>query len=127
DRARGTCRDAWLQWYKENRPAIKLTKPIGQRTLGYTILVYYLEATPDGSIVELDRNNKKRWEITNLRRPLAAQVLPGNRVLIAENDANLVSERDFKGKVLWQKALNSQPVSCQRLPNGHTFIATRNQ
>src|SRR5262249_37550656 len=50
--------------------------------------------------------------------------LPGGRVLVAEHGANRVTERDRKGNILWQHGLTSQPVSCQRLPNGNTFIAT---
>jgi hypothetical protein len=49
-------------------------------------------------------------------------LLPGRRVLIAEHQANRVTERDFQGKILWQKEV-SAPVNVQRLPKGHTFIA----
>src|SRR5207237_7073688 len=37
-------------------------------------------------------------------------------------------ERDLKGNILWEHSLgnNQYPVSCQRLPGGHTFIATYN-
>jgi hypothetical protein len=36
-----------------------------------------------------------------------------------------VTERDFTGKVLWEKAgLPGNVVNVQRLPNGNTFIAT---
>jgi outer membrane protein assembly factor BamB len=35
-----------------------------------------------------------------------------------------VTERDRQGKVLWQHPVPNSTVSCQRLPNGNTFIAT---
>src|SRR5262249_30502080 len=35
-----------------------------------------------------------------------------------------VTERNGQGKVLWEKQLKDHPVSCERLANGHTFIAT---
>jgi hypothetical protein len=127
-KARADCRDAWRKWYKEKGSAIKLARSTGPRALGYTLLVNMDPNTGMGSVLELDRGNQKRWEIANLNYPMGVQVLPGNRVLIAEHNSNLVSERDFKGNILWQKNFNnSQPFSCQRLTNGNTFIATRNQ
>src|SRR5207237_3179595 len=60
----------------------------------------------------------------NASRPIDARLLPGGRVLVAEHGANRVTERDRKGNILWEHRVNSQPVVCQRLPNGNTFIAT---
>ncbi len=57
--------------------------------------------------------------------PLCAQVLPGERVLIAEQNLNRVTERDLTGKILWERQIN-QPFQVQRLRNGNTFIAGRN-
>jgi hypothetical protein len=39
---------------------------------------------------------------------------------------NRITERDLKGKILWERAMN-QPTSARRLPNGNTFIVGRNQ
>jgi hypothetical protein len=55
-----------------------------------------------------------------------AQVIGPDRVLIAEYLARQVTERDFKGNVLWQHQVDL-PIACQRLPDGRTFIATRRQ
>src|SRR5205085_8737713 len=41
-------------------------------------------------------------------------------------DDHGVCERDFKGKVLWKLEGISGPNSCQRLPNGNTFVSTYN-
>jgi hypothetical protein len=49
-----------------------------------------------------------------------------DRVLVAEFTRGLVSERDFAGAVVWERSV-PQPVACQRLPGGRTFIATREQ
>src|SRR5205823_5162189 len=59
--------------------------------------------------------------------PVDAQPLPGGRVLVAEHGRSRVTERDPKGEVLWEQRTDSQPVSCQRLANGNTFIATYNE
>jgi hypothetical protein len=52
------------------------------------------------------------------------QVVGGNRILIAES--NQVTERNFKGDILWKKQVNN-PMNVSRLPNGNIFIATRSQ
>ena len=56
---------------------------------------------------------------------MEARVLPGERVLIAEYTGRRVTERNFKGEILWQKQLTTWPLSAQRLPNGNTFIVAR--
>ena len=53
-------------------------------------------------------------------------MLPGDRILIAEFHGQMVSERNLKGEILWQRQAN-MPISAQRLANGNTFIVTRNQ
>jgi outer membrane protein assembly factor BamB len=61
-----------------------------------------------------------------LQGPIDAQALPGGRVLIAEHQGQRVTERDLKGNVLWEKKVSGNPIACQRLSNGNTFIATYN-
>ncbi len=73
-------------------------------------------------VIALDRSATPRWEIDNLASPVDACLLPGNRLLVAEAGADLVTERDFKGNVLWHANLPGTPVSVQRLANGNTFI-----
>jgi outer membrane protein assembly factor BamB len=58
-----------------------------------------------------------------LNGPLDAVVLANQHVLVAER--NRVTERDLRGKVVWQKEVD-QPFSVQRLPNGNTFISATN-
>jgi hypothetical protein len=57
-----------------------------------------------------------------------AQLLPNGRILVAENSANRITERDQHGNIAWEYRLQNQgnPIACQRLPNGNTFIATYN-
>jgi hypothetical protein len=77
-------------------------------------------------VMELDRANNIRWHVEGLGYPLDAEMLPGNRVLIAEHDANRVTERNTKGEILWQYAIE-EPIMAQRLPNGNTFMASQNR
>ncbi|HEX5271894.1 MAG TPA: PQQ-binding-like beta-propeller repeat protein, partial [Gemmataceae bacterium] len=71
------------------------------------------------------RDGKVRWQIERLDNALDAQVLPGQRVLIAEYGSHRITERDFKGNVLWEKKFPDPPYAAQRLPNGRTFVATQ--
>jgi HEAT repeat protein len=121
--ARKKNRDAWAAWWKQDGDKVDLAKlDSKERLLGYTLIVDHL-----GRVLELGPDNKQRWVITGLANPIDAVVVPGNRVLIAEYGANKVTERDFAGKVLWEKAgLPGAPVNVQRLLNGNTFIATVN-
>jgi hypothetical protein len=117
----------WDQWWRRQHDQIDLDKiSVSPRQLGYTLVV--LNSSPDNGdqVMELDRDGKVRWQITRLGTPRDARVLRGHRVLIAEESANRVTERNFEGKVLWEKAVAS-PITCQRLPNGHTFIGTRTE
>ena len=119
--------EAWAHWWTAN--ADKVNLPDRQaltsvpRYLGYTLLVMQqLQA-----VVELGSDGKERWKIGGLVNPQDAKVLPGGRVLIAEMGSNRVTERGMKGDILWEKRVNTWPVCADRLPNGNTLIATRQQ
>ena len=98
--------------------------PLSERFLNYTLLVQ----PNNGMVTELGSDGKTRWEIKGLANPWDAQVLPGgDRVLITEFSSRLVTERNLKGDILWKHQTPNWPISAQRLANGHTFIAARNQ
>jgi streptogramin lyase len=54
-----------------------------------------------------------------------AHVIGEDRVLLCEQNNNLVTERNFKGEIKWQKQV-IQPIVCERLKNGNTFVVRRN-
>jgi HEAT repeat protein len=116
-------RDAWSTWWSEHSKnvdiAILSQKP---KLLGYTTIVLLDQNT----VMELDATNNVLWRIGDAYFPLDVQVLPGDKVLIAEygdqNKAGRVTERNFRGEVLWQHPFDG-PQVAQRLPNGNTFIA----
>jgi HEAT repeat protein len=128
DASRKKCREAWSEWWTKNAAAIDL-KALGdsRRMLGYT-LITTLDNRNTGKVYELGPDGKLRWTIGNLSFPIDAQVLPGERVLIAEMNGNRVTERDCKtGEIIKDAEWSFQlPVACRRLPNGNTFIAGRN-
>jgi outer membrane protein assembly factor BamB len=116
-------RDAWAKWWQANEDKIDLAKiDLNAAQLGYTLLIL-LDAN---RVMEIDKDKKVRWKIDNLQFPLDAQMLPGEHVLIAEHNGNIVTERSREGKVLWKKEI-AEPLMAQRLRNGHTFIGTRSQ
>ena len=117
---RKKCRDAWADWWKENGAKVDLallkkTTPL----LGYTLVVLLDE----GQVMELNADNKPRWQIDGLAFPLDAQLLPNDRVLVTEYNSSRVSERNLKGEILWEKRVFG-PLAIQRLANGNTFVAT---
>lgn len=121
--ARREYRNAWDEWWKKQGDKIDLAmldqvaKPLGRT------LVVMLD---ENKVLELNEKKEKLWEIGNLQFPLDVQYLPGDRVLVAEQAGNRVTERNLKGEVLWKKDI-ADPLVAQRLPDGNTFIANRTE
>jgi HEAT repeat protein len=126
EEARNKRRDAWAAWWQASGAGARLVprhvSQLTERYHGYTLLVQ----SQNNQVVELGPDGKERWKLTGLLNPMDAQVLPGDRVLVAEYNGQRVTERNLKGDVLWQKQLKSWPISAERLPSGNTFIACRN-
>jgi hypothetical protein len=122
DEKRRQFRDAWLDWWREQGATVDLKTPADPGFLDYTLVVLL----DRGEVMELDGDDKPRWTIDQLAFPLDAQVLSGDRVLLAENAAGRVTERHRSGAILWQKEVPA-PLVAQRLPNGNTFIANTSQ
>ncbi len=114
----------WLTWWKERGQEVDLARlDLHNRQLGYTLLVLY--GINNGSVREIDRAGKVRWQINNLNYPIDAQALPGDRVLICEYRGRTVTERDLQGRVVWQYNPPTYPISARRLPGGITLVVTR--
>jgi HEAT repeat protein len=114
----------WAAWWKANPKAdlTRLANPT-QHVLGFTVICEH----NTGIITELGRDRKPRWSFGGTQNPVDAWVLPNNRVVVAEYGGRKVTERDLKGKIIWQKQLNGNPHNIQRLSNGHILIATNVQ
>jgi hypothetical protein len=123
---REECRKAWAQWWQANADKVKMVRlDEAPREYGYT-LVLEMGANGQGKALEFAPDGKTvRWQIDGLVYPVDAQVLPnGNRVLIAEYNGQRVTERDFRGRILWSRQIVA-PIGCQRLHDGSTVIAHR--
>ncbi len=115
-------RDAWLAWWKDNGEKLDLAKLAEAPAMRNTTMMILLD---QGRLLEMDAAKKVLWQIDNLQFPLDAMWTGENRVLIAENNGNVVTERNTKtGEVVWKQEAPA-PVMAQRLPNGNTFIGCR--
>jgi HEAT repeat protein len=121
---------AWQGWWAKRGEAIDLAAALKPKPLlGYTVMT--VKDPKDrtkisGRVMEVDGKGKVRWEIKGLRSPVDAEVVGKDRVVIAEYANKVVSERDFKGKVIWYAKLPDFPLGVQRLRNGNTFVFTFN-
>jgi hypothetical protein len=125
--AREKCRDAWMAWWDKEGAKIDLAKlDTAPPTLGYTLIVVRDPRAILGRVMEVNAAKETLWKIEGLNMPVDALIVGKDRVLIAEQNANQVSERDFRGTVIWTKFV-ILPVGLQRLPNGNTLVVSRNQ
>ena len=81
--------------------------------LGYTLVAEYAMGGGNDRVVELGADGRPRWRIENLEYPVDAVVVADNRVLMVEHNAKHVSERDFKGAILWEKGVPQRPWSLR--------------
>lgn len=123
-------RDAWLNWHKKHHADLDLAKQFAKSDLGYTIISTTIGTKVNGKnkVFEIGPapDHLVHWYFDAQRAPIDVQIIGPNRLLVAEYYARRVTERDFKGEVLKNFSV-VMPVACQRLPNGHTFVASRRQ
>ncbi|HVS39599.1 MAG TPA: HEAT repeat domain-containing protein, partial [Gemmataceae bacterium] len=126
--SRRQCRDLWEKWWKEHGRDVDLAKiDFANRHLGYTLVAEMDLRGTTGNVIEYDAGGKERWRISGLRYPVDAQMVGADHVLIAEYVNRTVSERTIKGDIVWQYNANNLVLSARRLPDGDTFVASRNQ
>ncbi len=127
DEDAGKRRAAWESWWAAHGPGLDL-RHFGRptRSLGYT-LVAQLGLQGDGEVLELDATGRVRWRLEGLQYPIDAQYLGGDRVLVAEYRSRTVNERTLKGAIVWLKTVPGVLLGARRLPDGRTFIVTRNR
>lgn len=120
---------AWAAWWAANASRADLARAsLEEQRLGLTTIVEYDSTVGNrqGRVWECGRDGNPRWTIANLLGPMDAQVLSNGRVLVAESSGGRVTERELAtGNIVWQHPVPN-PVACQRLPNGNTFIASYN-
>lgn len=125
-KARQITRKAWSKWWDEKGDKLDLTQVRFENALmGWTVICEdEIHGAGPGHVRAFGRDGKERWHFGGIDSPTDVQLLPTGRVLVAEHWPKKVTEHDRTGKVIWEKTLAESPVSCQRLANGNTFIAT---
>jgi hypothetical protein len=118
-------RSAWLAWWERTGERLELA-PLGDlpRPIGVTQVVLMDPKQGTGRFVELGPDGRERARIEGLGYPVALAPAESGRVLIAEQQAGRVTERDRDGSIVWKAAV-AQPLACERLPGGRTFVAGR--
>jgi HEAT repeat protein len=128
-KAKTKYRQEWEAWWKKAGEKFDMSKVDFQGVgRNYTLVgLYGYRNKVIGIVSELDKDGKEKWKLEDLSYPVYACKTKRDRVLVCEYNANKVTERDLKNKIHWTKTLNTQPVYCERLPNGNTFIVARNE
>lgn len=110
----------WQDWWKAKGDQVLF----GRKDDHPTDTCIVSETGQTNRVFEWRPDGKPRFDLTNLTSPVDARILPGRRVLVAEQQGQRVSEHSFSGKLLWEQRLEDGPISVQRLPSGNTFVAT---
>ncbi|MFO0926732.1 MAG: HEAT repeat domain-containing protein [Gemmataceae bacterium] len=126
--SRATAADAWARWWKDSEKTTDLSRlDLTRRELGLSLVIEnWNPALGKGRVLEVDAGGKTRWEIKDLQWPNDAQVLRGGNVLVVEQQ-NRVTERDRTGKVVGLDRNFPSVFHVERLRDGSTFVACRNQ
>lgn len=119
---------AWNTWWQKEGTQIVLTP--GAKTQealkNFLVVESFNQEKKSGRVFLITPSGKTLWEIANLSNPTDALLLPNNKILITEQGANRITERDTKGNIAWEKSATN-PFLSQRLSNGNIFIASRNK
>jgi len=127
--SRGKAVRAWDKWLKANEANVDLTALNDRESyLGLITVAEYDNQVGNiqGQVWEGARGGAKRFTFSGVMGAMDARTLPNGRILVAENNANRVTERDSKGTILWEYRTPTNPICVQRLPNGNTFISSYN-
>lgn len=123
DAERHAAHTAWETWW--TRTGSKGWKPRPTEPyLGRTLVVEYDGNPGGGAIYEVGRDGRKRWQLDGLAGPNDVQSLPNGRLLVAERNADRVTEFDRAGKIVWSQRTANSPIAAQRLDTGATLIVT---
>jgi hypothetical protein len=111
--------EVWAEWWKEKGNQILL----GRKEARAVEVAVICDVT-EGRVWEWRGDGTESWGFGDINGPVDAHALSGNRCLIAEQRSNRITERATTGEILWEKTIEDGPVSCSRMPNGNTFVAT---
>jgi HEAT repeat protein len=112
---------AWTDWWREHQSQLDLSHWEEEpRDLGLTLVA----EMDSNQVWEFGADGAAKWKIKGLSGPMDAHILRNGHVLIAEYEGKRVTERDLRGNIVWTRLVEGNPIACQRLNDGNTFIAT---
>ena len=119
---------AWNTWWLKEGTQLVLTPgaKVQDALKNFLVVESFNQEKKSGRVFLINPSGKILWEIANLSNPTDALLLPNNKILITEQGANRITERDIKGNISWEKSATN-PFLSQRLSNGNIFIASRNK
>jgi HEAT repeat protein len=125
-KAMAACQAAWRTWWTAQGQ--KADVPAAEREPRRPLLLLaYSRKDGRAWVVGCDGVTRHEWK--GLERLADAQYVPGGTVLTLHEqpvrDKPLLAERDPAGKPLWHYDDLRDPRRCQRLSNGHVFVAER--
>jgi len=135
-KAKRNYRQEWEAWWKDASEKADLKKvDFEEASRNYTLVGLYGYTDKKqytGRVLEMDKDGKEKWKMDGLLYPVYACKTKRDRILVAEHNGNKVTERDTKiddvnKNIVWKKENVSQPLACERLPNGNTLIVARNE
>lgn len=147
---RRRCRIAWERWQREYGPGLDLTlldrgarRPglvLGVAGAGFSrarLILLGCDGRPrwhaDLDLHEKHRESPRRpkgaarapqVEIDDYGRIQEVHLLPGNRLLVAEDGALRVTERDLDGSIVWEYRTRLSVRACRRLPSGNILVVS---
>jgi HEAT repeat protein len=120
--------EAWKSWWQKEGTNLVLSPSLNSPEMMRNFLVVesFNQEKKSGRVFLVSPSGRILWEIASLSNPTDALLLPNNKILVTEQGANRVTERDTKGNISWEKSAPN-PFCCQRLANGNFLIASRNK
>src|SRR5262249_7487433 len=108
-------RERWAGWWRQNGANADLSRLAPAKPRG-PLLVLNAGAKGPTRVMELDKSGKELWAFDGPEYIGDGEVVGPDRVLLAETGPGRVTERTFKGEVVW-KVEAKGACACQRLPN----------
>ncbi len=114
--------EEWNKWLKENGEKLDLAKLDAEdQEYGLILVLEYSNRGRGGRVVALGPDGKERWKVEGVQFPTDAHILPGQRILVAEQNLSRIVERDITGNTTHWTVGIQQPVACGKLPNGNVW------
>lgn len=132
EEALAKARGAWADWWKQKGGAFDLAKfEFNPRITGFTDVIEYDANYGRYRIITLGPDEKEKARlgavgVNQLSYPSDVKKLPNGNYLVAEQNANRVTERDATSRIVKTTSI-SQPLSIDLLPDGGVVYVCRNQ